>query len=648
MVYNNISKSFSPRITTVVIPATNKINGKIDKIKELIQKSISYLEDITKCRYYPVPTIIVDEIPPEDREKYGDSVSEINLLGVYFHQNSIPSNKFKSKLAGYPKDFIETLFSGGCVAIAYDHCFTYAEQESNKRNLKDENKDELFWDIFNAVLIHEHAHAITFEGIYSKKSQFNAPIGEYTKTYAYKIVCEALAEWLSINYYRESKTLKDILYEHSKNNNASLFSWPYGGALHIEKVKTKFINIFKVFRKNYEDAIPLFLKDADEFIIKLFCAYKTGKKIFKECFEKLKNQKNIVIEAVNFVHNAEFIERLIENGADVNEKDSYGNTALKNAADKRNIRLFLTLIYNGADYTLGKINPVEIFKKNTKKMNCILFDNLKYENLNNEEKNLIIDKMNNFIDRYHKNIDMICGGFKILNLSLAHFLENRQLPKMDLGTNVFNRDSLCYVELNGKKVNLYSLIYLFPYHYRSLIDDGPLGYNIKLIGYPPNDYINKCYPNENLVKINYGLVDFVKNNINTKELNEDIIIMKLINYIIRIKIEYYKSLDLNLDSVSNSPYCVSLIISSLKNNEKIAYSVVKNTIAKNARKYAKIYGIEIDNLQKGIEIFNEFKWLKIFDEYFDISWEYNYNQIDDDIKALLIKIWNDEALKEEI
>jgi len=338
----SLDEKFKTIITTSVIPVTDKITSKdMLKIKELIRNSVFYLENITKCRYYPVPTIIVDDIPSEDREKYKDDEekennkreSKSNLWGVYFHPGYVPSDDFVKILtkSGYNDAFIKSLSVGGAVIIAYNRCEAYVN--CKKEKYKDDLGDTktFFWDLFNAVLIHEHAHAIMVEGIDSNNKQLQYPINKFYRTYADKIVCESIAGWLSMNYYkREAKNriISDILTEHSSNNNKPLCLWPYGGAIYLEKVKSKFIDVFNNFRKNVEDAVPIFLSDVgkydDEYIIKLFCAFKNNEKLSLPSGIN----KKVLITAIKFIENADFIDKLIKNGADVNEHDGDENSAL--------------------------------------------------------------------------------------------------------------------------------------------------------------------------------------------------------------------------------------------------------------------------------------------------------------------------------
>jgi len=420
------------KITTVVIPATKKIedkgekkvviNEELNKIKDLIQESVFYLEKMTNCRYYPVPTIIVDEIPSEDLDKQkvkSDNIKnidrdveghetykkeidkdnkglekhkekrgnikgegnskkdlELHFLGAYFQPGYKPSQNLKDKLInfGYNPTFINSLFLSGTVVIAYDKCEAYADKEYKK--YKDEYKERdylvmwgmkveeypkyinelknfsiFFWNIFNAVLIHEHAHAITVEGIDSKCNQLQYPYANLFKTYAYKIVYETLSEWLVMNKFRDNNPLLFIILNEHAGKNKSLYMWPYGGAKHIEEVckknKNIFIKIFNSFRKNVEDAIPLFLNNADEFAIKLFCAYKTRKNFKKLCVQIASN-KNVLTEAIKFIENEDFLKKIVDSGADVNEQDACGNTALKVAISRDHFKIVEFLLNAGA------------------------------------------------------------------------------------------------------------------------------------------------------------------------------------------------------------------------------------------------------------------------------------------------------------
>jgi len=321
------------RITTVVIPATSRVdNEKLTKIKNLIQDGVPYLENITKCRYYPVPTIILDEIPCEDREQFGDpedndSYKAIHKLGVYFHPGKTVSQNISKILKnyGYNDAFIDSLATGGFVVMGYEQCKRLAERENKACGI------EFFWDIFMAVLIHEHAHAITFEGI-ENNSQFNYLKGKFSENYAYKIVCESIAEWLGWNYFKNDEAMNAVLQKHSQNNNKSIIVWPYGGAVYLkkeyEKDKNVFKKIFDAFRKQHiGESVCLFLSDAEDFVIKLFCAFKKHKN-FKKLATQIPSNKSILSEALKFIDCEDFLKILIQHSADVNGQDAYGDTPL--------------------------------------------------------------------------------------------------------------------------------------------------------------------------------------------------------------------------------------------------------------------------------------------------------------------------------
>ena len=349
----HLGKGNGFKITNTVIPATDNVTAEeISEIKKFIQADVFYLENITKCSCYPVPTIIVDSIPEEDREK-AEGGGKMHWLGCYFHQGSKPSKQFKNILEnyGYKDLFINSLFETGVVAIGYQDCKKYAEREFRNHRDYEGGFEALFADVLNAVLIHEHAHAITFEGIDSANCQVRYEYRKFCKTHAYKVVCESIAEWLSLNYYRDNSAMFQIIKEHSENNNASLLNWPYGVAIYIEKVYEKdkeiFEKIFNTFRRNIEEAVPLYLKGATEPIIKLFCSYrdvKTGNKLKALA----KKHGNILNDAIEFANSEGFIKFLIDGGGDVNAKDNQGTTALVLASKKDFAEIVKLLIEKGA------------------------------------------------------------------------------------------------------------------------------------------------------------------------------------------------------------------------------------------------------------------------------------------------------------
>lgn len=349
----NNSNPLSLKITTVVVPATSKVNNEeLEKIKELIQDVVLYVESTTKCRYYPVPTIIVDEIPPEDREQFSDPEEHngdevIHLFGVYFLPGKTVSKNIAGILKnyGYNDTFINAFATSGFVVIGYNQCKGFAERENK------DGANELFWNIFKAVLIHEHAHAITAEGIDPFDRQLYYPVGKFNSSYAGVIVSESIAEWLGLNYFKNDDAIYQILYRHSLNNQKCLYTWPYGGAIFLEesfKNNPKiFIEIFNDFRKNFADAVPLFLSNANEFVIKSFCAFKKGD--FQSIVGQIKGNKSVLPEAVKFIEDDCFFVKLIDNEADLNGQDAYGDTALMSCCAAGNLAHVKLLCSKKAD-----------------------------------------------------------------------------------------------------------------------------------------------------------------------------------------------------------------------------------------------------------------------------------------------------------
>ncbi|EKD55753.1 MAG: hypothetical protein ACD_59C00050G0001, partial [uncultured bacterium] len=291
----------------------------------------------------------------DDTAEHDDEKLELNYLGVYFPPGYSLSPEFTDKLKrfGYNVTFINSLFISGSVALAYDKCEGYArkkhkemgekqddqkkiiymwDQEIEKRNKEIERINDgieklkdfqaFFLKIIKAVLIHEHAHAITVEGIDLDGNQLQYPIDKFNKNYADKIVCESIAEWACIHHYGEENPEEDnpiihnLLIEHASNKKSSLLIWPYGGAVYLkkeyEKDKNVFKKIFDAFRKQHiGESLSLFLSDADDFVIKLFCAFKNHKN-HKKLSPQIPSSKSILSEALKFIDCDDFFKMLIQ------------------------------------------------------------------------------------------------------------------------------------------------------------------------------------------------------------------------------------------------------------------------------------------------------------------------------------------------
>jgi hypothetical protein len=191
----------------------------------------------------------------------------MHTYGVYLHQDS-NHTKLNEMLRknGYPDRFDQPDI--GKVLICLDRCKALLK-ESNDENPQDSGQSisDLYARILKSVLIHEHAHAITFEGVGAGIDQY------YTKSFdqrkkrdkqEYKAVSETIAEWTAMNYFRSIGDLE--LYEIVKNHAQSggpFPTWPYAGALilesagHVLPSETQFRSLMMYFRKNIKAAYKL-------------------------------------------------------------------------------------------------------------------------------------------------------------------------------------------------------------------------------------------------------------------------------------------------------------------------------------------------------------------------------------------------------
>ena len=76
--------------------------------------------------------------------------------------------------------------------------------------------------------------------------------------------------------------------------------------------KNGFIKIFDSFREKAENAVPLYLSNACESAIKLFCSYINGED-FKNLRDHIKNNNSILPEAIKFIEDDCFFKKLIDN-----------------------------------------------------------------------------------------------------------------------------------------------------------------------------------------------------------------------------------------------------------------------------------------------------------------------------------------------
>ncbi len=186
---------------------------------------------------------------------------EIRTFGVYLNSNTNDS-KLRNLLENnnFPSHY--QLAKGGKVLLCLDRCKKRLEDLLS--NAPDEliNSNDLFPRLIKATIIHEHTHAITYEGINNNDPvYFNNTAKRGGKKY--KAVSETIAEWAEMNYFRNigDELLYDIIFTHA--NYGQFPNWAYAGALILESssqilpTEIKYRAILQYFRSDTNSAYRL-------------------------------------------------------------------------------------------------------------------------------------------------------------------------------------------------------------------------------------------------------------------------------------------------------------------------------------------------------------------------------------------------------
>ena len=179
-------------------------------------------------------------------------IRELHTYGVYIHPSETVNGKLNRLLRrnGFPHWF--NLQNTGKVVICLDSCNEHIKQCLKNDHTIDEK--EMLRKLVTATLVHEHAHAITYEGIGSLAGEefFEGPKSGGKR---FKVVSEALAEWAALNYFRNDKTAFNIVVGHASCGEFP--DWPYTAALLIERAYKNYRSLLKLFRKDYKKAYKL-------------------------------------------------------------------------------------------------------------------------------------------------------------------------------------------------------------------------------------------------------------------------------------------------------------------------------------------------------------------------------------------------------
>ena len=158
----------------------------------------------------------------------------IRTFGVYIQPNS-ESKKLEDLFIKnkFPAHFIEN--QGGKVLICLERCKKRLENIIDGKTQDDSiDANDLFARLIKSTIIHEHTHAITFEGVGNDSEPYyrnKTGIGRKK----YRAVSETLAEWAELNYFRihGDQELYEIVFNHA--NSDQFPDWAYAGALILER-----------------------------------------------------------------------------------------------------------------------------------------------------------------------------------------------------------------------------------------------------------------------------------------------------------------------------------------------------------------------------------------------------------------------------
>lgn len=170
--------------------------------------------------------------------------------GVYLPPESGTYSKLNKILNTQKFPLFFNIDQSGVVLICIEDC---------KKDCGEIENNDLWPDFLSSILVHEHTHAITRQGVAKmEKDNFIEWQGDPQKS---KIVNEALAEWAELNYCRDRKSLYQVTIEHAASGQ--LPEWPYAGALALEMEFQKkgegfFKRLLKMYRSGNEKSYDRF------------------------------------------------------------------------------------------------------------------------------------------------------------------------------------------------------------------------------------------------------------------------------------------------------------------------------------------------------------------------------------------------------
>ena len=187
---------------------------------------------------------------------YSEILRKMHLWGMY---SSFGSSSGLSHLQRRKFNYSNAVKDSGKVFICLKKKKkSFEEMQSNQLNLNDYD----FANFLLSVIIHEHTHAITSEGILTDGENITFP-RQKNSGKKEKLVSESLAEWSELNYFRNNDILYELVLTHASSD--TLLNWPYAGALIFEKHYNRetgyefFRSILNEYRKGDNKAYQLLI-----------------------------------------------------------------------------------------------------------------------------------------------------------------------------------------------------------------------------------------------------------------------------------------------------------------------------------------------------------------------------------------------------
>jgi hypothetical protein len=188
---------------------------------------------------------------------YSEILRVMHLWGVYFPPESQEAEKLLLK-KNFP--YLPAVDGSGKVFLCLN---TLRESFQKLQESKNVLGSSDFADFLLSVIVHEHTHAITTEGIGTGEENISCQsprhYGKRTE-----LVSEALAEWAELNYFRNNELLYELIFTHANLGPPS--EWPYAGALFFEKKYSQetgdvfFRSVLNTFRQNGNKAYRMLIE----------------------------------------------------------------------------------------------------------------------------------------------------------------------------------------------------------------------------------------------------------------------------------------------------------------------------------------------------------------------------------------------------